>query len=253
MRSPFDLFYNRALATSPEWDNLIDLGIQWHDESYSEQMSRVSLKLITERLRDLEICGYESVLDLGCGYGQWTKVLSVLNDRAYGVDINVGRIEIAKTLFPESKMSSELHFGVAQATSTPFPDAFFDVVFCYGVFMFLDPDDALKEIHRILRPGGRIYISTNSDGWWLSIFLKSVFTSKSLRNASFRALSRRKKSLPTSFTVKSLANELTNHQFSIIGIGPEGSINAANPITSFYRKKFLGLLVTIEVLACKEV
>ena len=61
----------------------------------------------------------------------------------------------------------------------PFEDAAFDVVFCKGVIQHLsDPFKGLAELTRVLKPGGKIFISVYSKGGLLSFFslrLKGVF------------------------------------------------------------------------------
>jgi SAM-dependent methyltransferase len=50
-----------------------------------------------------------------------------------------------------------------------YADESFDAVFCYGVFMFTQMPLALREFHRVLKPGGRFYLNANSWGWYLHL------------------------------------------------------------------------------------
>lgn len=94
------------------------------------------------------------VLDLGCGIGFW---LIEFGRRGFtditGADIAPGSVRLART-------RCEL-FGVkativeANAENLPFDDASFDHVNCSGVVHHTtDPDRAMAEIHRVLKPGG---------------------------------------------------------------------------------------------------
>jgi ubiquinone/menaquinone biosynthesis C-methylase UbiE len=55
----------------------------------------------------------------------------------------------------------ELSFDVRDATATGYPDASFDVVVIANALHIVpDPEAVLKEIHRILKPGGRLFAPT---------------------------------------------------------------------------------------------
>lgn len=194
------MYKNRDKAPCHEWSNLIDLGIQYNDKSYSDQMSRISIKLMTRRLTELGFVNLNNVLDLGCGYGQWTRVLSSLNKNAYGIDMNENRIEISKNLFKNEISVSNLYFSQQNATKTSFPDEHFDAIFCYGVFMFLNPSESLSEIKRILKPEGLLYVATNSSGWWVYLIIKNFFKNFYLTKVSIKALVKRQNTLPSSLS-----------------------------------------------------
>lgn len=70
-----------------------------------------------------------------------------------GIDISGVAIAQA-TRRAEAERLGNTHFLVADAMATGFPDASFDLVFGSGILHHLDLDAALREIHRILRPGG---------------------------------------------------------------------------------------------------
>lgn len=96
----------------------------------------------------------ESVLDLACGTGILAReVLSYTGaaECVTGLDQNAGMLEVARQLAP----GVEWRQGVAE--SLPFPDAFFDVVVSqFGLMFFNDRSEALREVLRVLRPGGRV-------------------------------------------------------------------------------------------------
>lgn len=111
-------------------------------------------------------------LDAGCGTG-WAvgQVSKALNGKGtlYGVDLSEKMIEKAKENFGENK---NIHFIKANAESIPLEDNFFDIIICTNSFhYYLHPDKALKEFHRLLKIGGKLYILDPTAD---SLFLKII-------------------------------------------------------------------------------
>jgi len=94
------------------------------------------------------------VLDLGCGDGQYFKLIWPNLTNVVGVDMNP---EVAR-LGQQSGVYRDVH--VAPAHQIPEPDASFDHVFANCSLEHMDHLDAvLAEIHRCLRPGGSLLCS----------------------------------------------------------------------------------------------
>jgi SAM-dependent methyltransferase len=96
------------------------------------------------------------VLDVGCGDGTLLSVFRRLGaDRIAGCDPDPRMVERAGTLLADAPADLQ----VAQAQALPFPDASFDVVTCITVLTFVpDAGAAVREMARVLRPGGRLVI-----------------------------------------------------------------------------------------------
>jgi len=98
------------------------------------------------------------VLELGCGSGASTGLLlQHLEPNHYvGIDPSAGLIDRARKTY---RISPGVHFEVASALATGQPDAAFDAVVAHTVFSHLtDPEAALAEAFRVLRPGGRLAV-----------------------------------------------------------------------------------------------
>lgn len=101
-------------------------------------------------------------LDAGCGTGD---LLCRLKRRfpdvsAEGADADPVILELARA--KARKHGLEIAFRVADLRAAPYPDAAFDAVFCTLVFHLLAPEDkpaALRELWRVLKPGGAAYVS----------------------------------------------------------------------------------------------
>jgi SAM-dependent methyltransferase len=93
------------------------------------------------------------VLDCGCGPGAITQGLAdAIGPKGHvtGVDFGESQIEIAKAY-----ATPNLSFQVASVYDLPFEDNAFDLVFSHALFEHLaDPVRGVREIRRVLRPGG---------------------------------------------------------------------------------------------------
>jgi SAM-dependent methyltransferase len=96
----------------------------------------------------------ERVLDVACGTGVLARAVVSRTGAAElvaGLDPNAGMLEVARQIAP----GVEWRQGAAE--SLPFPDTSFDVVVSqFGLMFFNDPSEALRQVLRILRPGGRL-------------------------------------------------------------------------------------------------
>lgn len=98
------------------------------------------------------------VLDVGCGYGALMEQLYIYNKKfnLTGIDISKAMIKIANQY---SNLSNS-RFRVMPADKITFNDGKFDVVICKDTFHHFDnPVKALKEMFRVTKKGGNIYIT----------------------------------------------------------------------------------------------
>ena len=94
------------------------------------------------------------VLDVCCGPGMLAAAAAARGADAVGIDFAANVVEQARTLVPE------VRFEQGDAEALPFPDDSFDAVLCgYGVIHVPNPEQALKEMARAVRPGGGVAIS----------------------------------------------------------------------------------------------
>jgi SAM-dependent methyltransferase len=92
----------------------------------------------------------KNVLDIGCGSGDVGALLRGRMD-VYGVDEQSLALKAAQTKGIKTKLSSI-------EKNLPYPSSFFDNVICKDVFEHLvHPHDLLREIHRVLKGGGKLY------------------------------------------------------------------------------------------------
>lgn len=97
------------------------------------------------------------VADLGCGTGLSTLVWEKYCERAIGIDPSEDMLNIA-----QKKSGGWLEFRKAFSHETGLESEWADVVVCSQSFHWMEPESTLKEIHRILTPGG-IFAAVDCD------------------------------------------------------------------------------------------
>ena len=98
-------------------------------------------------------------LDVGCNWGRWTLAAAAAGYRAIGIDPALEAVAAAKRV--AAQLGRDAEYVVADARHLPFPDGSFDVVFSYSVLQHFEKKDALgalREMRRVLRPGGKALV-----------------------------------------------------------------------------------------------
>lgn len=96
------------------------------------------------------------VLDLACGVGTTSfYIQDRYGCRVTGVDIAENLIDVAKRALMRKGKEDKITFKVANALKLPYPDNTFDTIISQAFFILIDErETALKEISRVLKPGG---------------------------------------------------------------------------------------------------
>jgi ubiquinone/menaquinone biosynthesis C-methylase UbiE len=100
-----------------------------------------------------------AILDVGCGTGIVARRLARTGAaRVVGLDAAPAMLDVARAAAAREGLAIEWRHGMAERL--PFPDAGFDLVTCqFALMFFADRAGALAEMHRVLRPGGRLLLS----------------------------------------------------------------------------------------------
>lgn len=106
------------------------------------------------------------LLDAGAAYGFFLKAASPYFE-GVGVDVSEYAAAVARDEFGVSVQAGDIEH-------TGFPDCHFDAVVLWDIIEHLiKPVDALREVRRILKPGGHIFVSTDDASNWLPRMLGS--------------------------------------------------------------------------------
>lgn len=104
----------------------------------------------------------DRVLDLAGGTGDVAALLKpVVGDTGEVVvgDINAAMLSVGRDRMTDRGLVGGLRWAQLNAEKLPFPDASFDAVtMAFGLRNVTDKDQALADIHRVLKPGGRLLV-----------------------------------------------------------------------------------------------
>jgi SAM-dependent methyltransferase len=128
------------------------------------------------------------VLDIGAGAGRFTKILVSLGATVVVADISKGQLELNRRYAKEFGFAHRVRdwLLVDICDMSVFAHGSFDAVVCYGSplgYVFEKKDDALREVLRVLKPGGKAFLSVGS--LWGSVheLLSGVLTVGAEKNA----------------------------------------------------------------------
>ncbi len=126
-----------------------------------------TLSLSIDRLwrrRTVRMVGKESplhILDMATGTGDLAIMMARRIDNAHitGVDISEGMLQVAREKIAGTDLAQRIDFQVGDAEHMPFDDGSFDVAtVAFGVRNFGDIDAGLRELTRLLRVGGKLFV-----------------------------------------------------------------------------------------------
>lgn len=139
--------------TNPTWHATVDAATIYQDHIVPALMEEWAPRVVDAA----EIRPGQSVLDVACGTGVVARAATIRTGSSGGVtglDLSPRMLAIA------ARLSPEITWRAGSAEALPFPDESFDaVVSQFGLMFVPDPTLALREMWRVLTPGGRLAVA----------------------------------------------------------------------------------------------
>jgi ubiquinone/menaquinone biosynthesis C-methylase UbiE len=117
---------------------------------YRESFGKITEQAIDPILDTFGDLSRKHLLDVACGTGELAAAAATRGATSEGVDFAATMVEKAKENHPEPS------FREGDAEHLPYRDASFDAIVCsFGLLHLQDPDAAIADAKRVLKPGGR--------------------------------------------------------------------------------------------------
>lgn len=112
----------------------------------------------------------ESILDMGCGNGkqllEYASITAPAGGRVEGMDISEDLLKEAKEKLDKAGFGDRMNVRLKPGNADdplPYSNNQFDVVSCcFSIYYYKDIEATLREIHRVLKPGGRFFVAAPS-------------------------------------------------------------------------------------------
>jgi 2-polyprenyl-3-methyl-5-hydroxy-6-metoxy-1,4-benzoquinol methylase len=129
-------------------------------------MDRVDMPLLTPRLTQARLSRVKpfvgkKILDVGCGHGELLDFLPPTTESVVFLDRNKERLPKIRQRLAKSAIQGEFLLGEVDKQVIHLPQESFDTVVMAALIEHLkSPEWALKQVHQLLKPGGRLIITT---------------------------------------------------------------------------------------------
>ena len=135
------------------------------DEYRFDKLRYLPQLLASERYRGKQL------LEVGCGVGTDLVRFARAGANVTGIDLAETSIDLARKNFAQNGLQGKLQVMNGEAMS--FADNTFDVVYAHGVLQYTaDAAGMIREIHRVLKPGGQAILMVYNKYSWLNALSK---------------------------------------------------------------------------------
>jgi arsenite methyltransferase len=147
--------------TESNTQNLREEFNRWAAAGRGDGMERDHLPIVLPAIRKMRLAATDNVLDVGCGSGWLARRLAGLvpEGRVVGVDISDEMVRVARRSSAEFQ---NVLFVSGEAEEIPWEGNFFShAISVESAYYWPEPAAGVKELFRVLRPGGRAWVLIN--------------------------------------------------------------------------------------------
>ncbi|MFQ5649765.1 MAG: class I SAM-dependent methyltransferase [bacterium] len=160
---------------------------QWNDRSLEGELQSFEGRTLVRIFDQFLGSSNARILEGGCGFGAWCEWFRKRGHEIVGIEYDKDIVAQARKFKPDVAVE------LGDITRLDYPDNSFDAYISLGVIEHFEhgPEQALREAHRVLKPGGLVFITTP----WLTVLRRSI--AHPIRNLYF--LKRKLKRQPNYF------------------------------------------------------
>lgn len=161
-----------------------------YDDWYKTKLGNFVDEVETKCILDLfKVEKGMKVLDVGCGTGNFSIKLAKMGCEVIGIDISEEMLKVAEE--KAKKEGLNIKFYNMDVYNMEFEADYFDGIVSVTAFEFLEePEKAIEEMFRVLKPNGYLLIGTiNKDSAWGEMYLSKEFQENSVfKYANFKTV-----------------------------------------------------------------
>jgi ubiquinone/menaquinone biosynthesis C-methylase UbiE len=140
---------------------------------FAQRVYSTPAAVYERRIEAVGFMAHRRVLDAGCGFGQWALALSRRNEHVDAVDLDPVRTAVLRRMMEATGQRNVLPV-TASIERLPYPDATFDAVFAYGSISLTRWRETVRELLRVLEPGGLLYVNAQGVGWYIHLWVREI-------------------------------------------------------------------------------
>jgi demethylmenaquinone methyltransferase/2-methoxy-6-polyprenyl-1,4-benzoquinol methylase len=120
----------------------------------------IDIRWRKKAIKQLKEIAPKQILDIATGTGDFAiESLSLNPDKVVGVDISEGMLSVGREKLKKRKLDDRITLQSGDSENLPFEDNKFDaIIVAFGVRNFENLEKGLAEMHRVLRPGGKVVV-----------------------------------------------------------------------------------------------
>jgi ubiquinone/menaquinone biosynthesis C-methylase UbiE len=150
----------------------------WLGRSTARSMNARHSSVTDWGLSHITIGESSTILDVGCGGGRTIEKMAAIasQGKVFGVDYSPASLEVARAVNATLIAASRVDIREASVSALPFSDATFDLVTAVEThYYWPNPAADVREIVRVLKPGGRVLVIAETyAGGWMSALTRPV-------------------------------------------------------------------------------